>query len=164
MDPLGNILGAMWKVVSAIVKAPRTARRNKARRRELALRAKGVNDVLRRYRKAARGDAASATTRRILGRLKDAVDDAFKLAECCGARRSSDGLLSRLQLHRLVAGDGLDAKLSDVNSRITDCLVDLQAASAVRMMDLHAANSAGMEKKMDELAAGARDPRRTNNA
>uniref|UniRef100_A0A0D3HPP2 Uncharacterized protein n=1 Tax=Oryza barthii TaxID=65489 RepID=A0A0D3HPP2_9ORYZ len=140
MEPAGNIiLGAMWKVVSATIKAVKTARRNKARCRELALRAKEVKGVLREYRKAASGGDA-ATTRGILCRLKAAIDDALKLAESCGRRSRSNngGLLSRLQLHRLVASDGLAAKLDDVNGRITSCLVDLEAAIAVRsMMDNH---------------------------
>uniref|UniRef100_A0A0E0BLY5 Uncharacterized protein n=1 Tax=Oryza glumipatula TaxID=40148 RepID=A0A0E0BLY5_9ORYZ len=141
MEPAGNIiLGAMWKVVSATIKAVKTARRNKARCRELALRAKEVKGVLREYRKAASGGDAKTTTRGILCRLKAAIDDALKLAESCGHRSRSNngGLLSRLQLHRLVASDGLAAKLDDVNGRITSCLVDLQAAIAVRsMMDNH---------------------------
>uniref|UniRef100_A0A0E0F8F2 Uncharacterized protein n=1 Tax=Oryza meridionalis TaxID=40149 RepID=A0A0E0F8F2_9ORYZ len=143
MEPAGNIiLGAMWKVVSATIKAAKTARRNKAMCRELTLRAKGVKGVLREYRKVASGgDAATTTTRRILQcRLKAAIDDALKLAESCGRRSRSNngGLLYRLQLHRLVASDGLAAKLDDVNGRITSCLVDLQAAIAVRsMMDNH---------------------------
>lgn len=137
MEPAGNIiLGAMWKVVSATIKAVKTARRNKARCRELALRAKEVKGVLREYRKAASGGDAATTTRGILCRLKAAIDDALKLAESCGRRSRSNngGLLSRLQLHRLVASDGLAAKLDDVNGRITSCLVDLQAAIAVRSM------------------------------
>ncbi|BAT15166.1 uncharacterized protein [Oryza sativa Japonica Group] len=150
MEPVGSIVGAVPKVASAIAKAVKTARRNKTRCRELAQRVKEVDDILREYKKVAMGDAA-ATTRKILGRLKDALDDALKLVESCG--RSRDGLLFRL--HRFVASDGLAAKLDDVNSRINNCLIALQAV-----------NVAHLQKKMDRhlaVAAGGGDHRRTNN-
>ncbi|KAL5205133.1 hypothetical protein ABZP36_010004 [Zizania latifolia] len=136
MEPVSSIVGTIIKLVQAIEKAASTARRNEAKCRVLAQRAKEV-DVLLRQQKA----AAATTT--VLGRLKGALDDALKLVESCRRRGS---LFSRL-----VGSGRLATKLDDVNGRITDCLVDLNATTNNRM-----------EKKIDQLAA--RDHSRANNS
>ncbi|BAT15162.1 uncharacterized protein [Oryza sativa Japonica Group] len=159
-------VGAIVKVVQAISKAVSTARRNAASCKELAERAQQVAKILpdSNSKAVARGDATAAN---ILRRLRGALDDALQLVESC---QSGGGCLSWPLM--LVTGDGLAAKFADVNARISNCLVDLQAANGVRIeekIDRQAANGSRIEKKLDKLAvaAGSRDQpnqRRANNS
>lgn len=157
-------VGAILKVVQAIAKAVSTARRNAASCKELAERAQHVAKFLPDSNKAvARGDAAAAN---ILRRLRGALDDALQLVESC--QSGGGGCLSWPLM--LVTGDGLAAKFADVNARISNCLVDLQAANGVRIeekIDRQAANGSRIEKKLDKLAACSREQpnqRRANNS
>uniref|UniRef100_A0A0D3HPP3 Uncharacterized protein n=1 Tax=Oryza barthii TaxID=65489 RepID=A0A0D3HPP3_9ORYZ len=157
-------VGAIVKVVQAISKAVSTARRNAASCKELAERAQQVANILpdSNSKAVARGDATAAN---ILRRLRGALDDALQLVESC---QSGGGCLSWPLM--LVTGDGLAAKFADVNARISNCLIDLQAANGVRIeekIDRQAANGSRIEKKLDKLAAGSRDQpnqRRANNS
>ncbi|XP_052136837.1 uncharacterized protein LOC127755218 [Oryza glaberrima] len=157
-------VSAILKVVQAISKAVSTARRNATCCKELAERAQQVAKILpdSNSKAVARGDATAAN---ILRRLRGALDDALQLVESC---QSGGGCLSWPLM--LVTGDGLAAKFADVNARISNCLVDLQAASGVRIeekIDRQAANGSRIEKKLDKLAAGSRDQpnqRRANNS
>ncbi|KAJ1255260.1 hypothetical protein BS78_05G167900 [Paspalum vaginatum] len=135
MEPM-SIVGGILKLLKAIAKAEKEARQNRTRCRELARRAEVVASVLRDSKASARGDAPP-TRRRILGRLKDALDDALKLVESCQRR---DGLFYRLVNSRAKA-----AKFNDIDKRITSCLVDLNAATGV-----------SMETKINQLADAAR--------
>uniref|UniRef100_A0A0E0MHX8 Uncharacterized protein n=1 Tax=Oryza punctata TaxID=4537 RepID=A0A0E0MHX8_ORYPU len=152
-------VSAILKVVQAITKAVTTARRNAMSCQELAERAQHVAKILPGSKAVARGDATAA---KILRRLRGALDDALQLVESCGNCLSWPLMLA--------TSGGLAAKFVDVNTRINNCLVDLQTANGVRIeekIDRQAANGNRIEKKLDKLAAGSRDQpnqRRANNS
>ncbi|GJN04615.1 hypothetical protein PR202_ga22179 [Eleusine coracana subsp. coracana] len=136
-----SVTSAIFKVVLEIAKAEREARRNRTRCQELAQRARVVSNVLRDAR-TARNDAAAATRRTILRRLREALDDALKLVESSGRRDAS--LWYRITA--FVESRARAARFDDEDKRINNCLVDHSAASG-----------ASIEKKIDRLAVSARD-------
>ncbi|KQJ95377.1 uncharacterized protein LOC104583560 [Brachypodium distachyon] len=132
MEAVSTIL----KVAQQIAKAAETARRNRARCRELAARVQSIGDSLRRDASSAAVSAAASRTS-ALGRLKAALDDALQLVESCRRRQTGTGWLLALLTSGRTA-----AKFQRVEKRITDCGVDL-----------------GLEKLLLLAAAADRDRR-----
>lgn len=131
METVSTIL----KVAQQIAKAAETARRNRARCRELAARVQSIGDSLRRDSSSS---TAAASRTSALGRLKAALDDALQLVESCRRRRQTGTgwLLALLTSGRTAA------RFQSVEKRITDCGVDL-----------------GLEKLLLLAAAADRDRR-----
>jgi hypothetical protein len=111
MEAVSTIL----KLAQQIAKAAATARRNRARCRDLADRALSIGNNLRDFKDAAAsGDTASR--RSALGRLKAALDDALRLVE---SRQRQSRWIAWLTSGRTAA------RFQDIEGRITACVVDL---------------------------------------
>jgi hypothetical protein len=111
MEAVSTIL----KLAQQIAKAAETARRNRARCRDLADRALSIGNNLRDFKDAAAsGDTASR--RSALGRLKAALHDALRLVE---SRRRQSRWLAWFTSGRTAA------RFQDIEGRITACVVDL---------------------------------------
>ncbi|KAM0931803.1 hypothetical protein ACQ4PT_000095 [Festuca glaucescens] len=124
-------------VIQKIVKAAEKAHQNRARCLYLADRVDAVGDSLREDCDSTTGSGGGGAysagpqtvlvTMRPLGRLKAALDEAFELVESC--RRRESGLVVRGIA--VFTSESTAAKLQDVDTRITACVVDLGLAEQI---------------------------------
>ncbi|XP_062232513.1 uncharacterized protein LOC133929746 [Phragmites australis] len=121
MESLSSV-GTIVRIAQEIAAAVATVSRNRSRCKKLAKRVQGIGDLLQELNGAEAGATTDAATRKLLGRLEEALCRALQLVRSC-----QDCSCPR----SLIAGGRMADRFDEVDGEIDRCLLDLGVANRI---------------------------------